>query len=362
MSTPRITAGDPVALTCALVETPSVSGDEHAVVALIAEVLRHAGLRPTASGRNVWVAVEGRRPGPRTLLLEAHVDTVPSSPQWTREPWRATRADGRIHGLGSNDTKGGAAAMICAVAELARTRDFGGTLLFAATCDEETGGEGLEVLRRELPALTGAVICEPTELRVATCQRGLLRVVVACEGRSAHAARPWQGVNAIELALADIVALRGIEAPEEHPLLGRATLTPTLIEGGVKANVVPPLCRFTLDGRPTPTYPNAWWEQRIRETVKGRIEVFRGRMTPVETDERDPLVRAALAAAGTGGPVAFGGVSDLFHVRDVPGVVLGPGRPEQSHQADEWVEESQVREAVGVYRELCSLYLTGDAA
>ena len=352
---------DVVALTRRLVSIPSVSHEEHALMDALQSGLVAAGLSPVRSGRNVWVAVTGR-PGPRTLLLEAHMDTVPPTEQWTRDPFAAAVGDGRVHGLGSNDTKGGGAAMLCVLAELARDRDFDGTLVFAATCDEETGGEGLETIRDELPALTGAVICEPTQLRVATCQRGLMRIVVACEGQAAHAARPWQGVNAIELALADLAALRGIEAPEEHPLLGRATLTPTKIEGGVAANVVPPLCRYTLDGRPTPRYPNAWWEERIRATVKGRVETFRARMTPVDTDVSDPLVVAALAAAGTGGPIGFGGVSDLFHVRDVPGIVLGPGRPEQSHKADEWVEIEQLERAVHVYRDLARGYLTGGEA
>ena len=349
---------DVVALTQRLVAVPSVSGDEHALMEMLAAGLAAAGLAPQRSGRNVWAAVEGR-PGPRTLLLAAHMDTVPATEEWTRDPFAAAREGGRVYGLGANDTKGGGAAMLCALVELARSRDFDGVLVLAATCDEETGGEGLEVLRGELPAPTAAVICEPTALRVATCQRGLLRVVVTCEGRAAHAARPWQGENAIELALADIAALRGIEAPEEHPLLGRATLTPTMIEGGVRANVVPPVCRYTLDGRPTPRYPNAWWEERIRATVQGRIDTFRGRMTPVDTDVAEPLVVAALAAVGGGEPVGFGGVSDLFHVRDVPGIVLGPGRPEQSHRADEWVEEQQLVRAVAVYRDLARRYLTG---
>ena len=357
MATHDFPADDPLALTQRLVAIPSVSGNEHAIMDFLEAGLHGLGLSPTRSGRNAWVAIEGR-PGPRTLLLEAHMDTVPSSEQWTRDPWSAARADGRIHGLGSNDTKGGGAAMICALAELARSRSFDGTLIFAATCDEETGGEGLEALRPELPAITGAVIAEPTTLRVATCQRGLMRVVVACEGKSAHAARPWQGVNAIELALADIARLRAIAAPNEHPLLGPATLTPTMIEGGVGANVVPPICRYTLDGRPTPQYPNAWWEEQIRATVTGTIEVFRGRMTPCDTALDDPLVSAALDAANTGDPFGFGGVSDLWHVRDVAGVVLGPGRSEQSHRADEWVEESQVLRAVDVYRDLCTAYLT----
>jgi acetylornithine deacetylase/succinyl-diaminopimelate desuccinylase-like protein len=56
-------------------------------------------------------------------------------------------------------------------------------------------------------------------------------------------------------------------------------------------------------------------------------------------------------------PVAFGGVSDLFHVRDVPGIVLGPGKPEVSHTADEWVEEAQIARAVTVYGDLARSYL-----
>ena len=341
-----------------LVETPSVAGNEAAVVELIRGELEARGLAPIVSGRNVWCAVSGARPGPRTLLLQAHIDTVPSSAEWTGDPWTVRRAGGRVQGLGANDVKGGAAAMLFAFAEVARNRDFAGVLVFAATCDEETGGQGLEVLRAEIPPLTGAVIAEPTELRVATAQRGLMRVVVACEGQAAHAARPWQGVNAIDLALTDLAAIRLIEAPREDPVLGRATCTVTLIEGGVKANVVPPRCRYTLDVRPTPAHDNAWWEQAIRERVQGRIETLRARITPVSTDPADPLVVAALRATRTPEPVGFGGVSDLFHVRDVAGIVLGPGLPEQSHCADEWIAKEQVLRAVPVYTDLARAYLS----
>jgi acetylornithine deacetylase len=350
---------DVLDLAAELVRIPSVSGDEAAVVARIRDVLAGWALAPKVSGRNVWCAVEGARGPGRTLLLQAHVDTVPSSSEWTRDPWDAERAAGRIHGLGSNDTKGGCAAMMHAVRDLASARDFAGTLVLAATCDEETGGQGLEALRPELPPLTGAVIAEPTELRVAAAQRGLMRIVVRVEGRAAHAARPWQGVNAIERAMEDLAAVRAIPHEREHPLLGRATCTPTLVEGGTKANVVPSLARFTLDVRPTPEYPNAWWAEQVPAALRhGEVELLRGRMVPVTTDPADPLVRAALAATGTAVPVAFGGVSDLFHVRDVPGIVLGPGLPEVSHTADEWVEEAQVARAVSVYRELARSYLS----
>jgi acetylornithine deacetylase len=248
--------------------------------------------------------------------------------------------------------------MLTALRQLAAAPDFAGTLLYAATCDEETGGEGLEVLRPELPHIDGAVIAEPTTLRVATAQRGLMRVVIACEGQSAHAARPWQGVNAIELAMDDIAALRAIEADRVHDVLGRSTMAVTVIEGGTRANVIPSLCRYTIDVRPTPLHDNAWWEEQIRSATNGTVEVMRNRIVPVETATDDPLVVSALAATGSAEAIPFGGVSDLFHVRDVAGIVLGPGLPEQSHQADEWIEESQVLRAVDVYRDLALGYLS----
>jgi acetylornithine deacetylase len=347
---------DPVDLLLRLVATPSVSGNEAAVVELLREELARDGFAPTVSGRNLWCALEGRRPG-RTLLWEAHVDTVPTSPAWTSDPWKPLRANGRVQGLGANDVKGGAAAMVFALRELAKDRDFAGTLLFAACCDEETGGQGLEVLRAELPRIDAAVIAEPTHLRVATAQRGLMRVVVRCDGRAAHAARPWQGENAISLAMRDLAAIAAIDAPRENPLLGRATCTPTLVEGGTKANVVPAHCRYTLDVRPTPEHDNAFWERAIRGAARGTVEVMRNRIVPVWTDAADPLVVAALGATGTDAAVGFGGVSDLFHVRDVPGIVLGPGLSEQSHVADEWIEEDEVVRAVAVYRDAARRYL-----
>ena len=357
MSTPHVTSDDPVELLERLVEKPSVSGSEGPVIGFIDGQLRRWGFEPIVSGRNVWCRLDGAAGPGRTLLLESHVDTVPAGPSWTVDPWRPRRFDGKLQGLGSNDTKGSTAGMLTALHNLLKRPDFKGTILFAATCDEETGGEGLEVLRPELPAFDAAVIGEPTQLRIASAQRGYLRMEVTCVGQSAHAARPWQGVNAIELAMDDLAAIRAIETPDAHPVLGPTTRTISLIQGGVKSNVVPPTCTYTVDIRPTPLYDNAWWEERLRAVVKGRIDVMRARMVPVDTPTSDPLVQAGLAATSTEAPVPFGGVSNLFFVRDLSGFVLGPGRPEQSHQADEWIEEEQVRASVAIYEDIARRYL-----
>jgi len=330
---------DVVELTRDLVRIPSVSGSEEGCVALLRKVLPGA----TVSGRNVY-AVRGD--GPRTLLLNSHTDTVPASAEWTVDPHGATLRDGKVFGLGANDAKGPLAALVCAFLQASLPR--GARLLLAATCDEETGGQGLGVLRPELGPLAAAIVGEPTGSAVCSCQRGLLRLRLTARGRRAHAARPWQGENAIEKAARDVSRLAALELPR-HPLLGPATVQVTMIHGGVRTNVVPPECVLEVDARTLPGLDNAALHARVRDLVESEVRLVSERFVPVETPADEPIVRAALAATGAAAPVAFGGVSDLYHVRDVPGIVMGPGRPEQSHAADEWIEVEQLARGVRAY-------------
>lgn len=340
-----------VELTRDLVSIPSVSGGEAACVAHLSH--RLAEFRPTVSGRNLWAA---RGEGPRTLLLNSHTDTVPASSEWRRDPHSAAIDGGRLHGLGSNDAKGPLAALCAAFATARLPR--GARLVLAATCDEETGGQGLGVLRPELPRLDASIIGEPTALKVCSAQRGLLRLCVTCRGRRAHAARPWQGENAIEKAARDISALAALALPAPHPLLGPPTLQVTMIRGGVGINVVPPECTFEVDARTIPALDNAGLHARVRGIVAGEVTLISERIRPVETPPESPIVRAALAATGESAPEGFGGVSDLFHVHDIPGIVMGPGRSEQSHAADEWIEVEMLERGVEVYRETIERYFS----
>src|SRR5688572_8188848 len=324
---------DPVELLRQLVAIPSVSGKEGPVLEHLASVLRGEGLSPAVSGRNLLVTVGRGRP---SLLFNAHLDTDPPSEAWTRDPWGAVVEGGRLHGLGSGDDKASVAAMAAAVAAMARD-GTPGTVLLAATGDEETGGEGLRARRRGMEPPGRDVVSEPTNLRVATAQRGLIRIEAEADGRAAHAARPHQGENAIYKAADDIQRLREMAFTKAHPLLGLPTVVVTQVQGGVSRNMVPPSCRFTVDVRTTPLYDNDYFVPELRRRIRSRIPTLRGRMIPVETRADDRLVVAALAATGTEAPVGFGGVSDMFHVRDIPCLVLGPGEPEQSHQSDESV-------------------------
>ena len=234
---------DPVALLTGLVRAESVSGREEPALAVLADWFAERGIETRILGRNL-VAEIGDADGP-VLLLNGHVDTVPVAPGWTRDPFGAEIEGDRLFGLGANDNKASVAGLACAVADLA-DRPPPGRIVFAATCDEETGGEGLEWLRPRLPAIDQAVITEPTDFRVAIAQRGLVRLTARAVGKSAHASRPWEGENAIALAVEDVRRLLAIPLEGEHPLLGRATLEITKIEIGPRDCVHPALGRLDL--------------------------------------------------------------------------------------------------------------------
>ena len=347
-----------VELRARLVRIPTPSGDETAVPdAVLAWLLAH-GVEAQSVERNVVVTLEGA-PGSapdRGLLLCSHYDTVPVGPGWTRDPLDGAIEQGKVFGRGANDAKASIAAMMAVLAGVDRRR-LRGRLVVALVCDEETGGRGAEFVAPGLPRVSAAVIGEPTELDVCPGQRGLLRAFVHETGRSCHASRPSEGVNAIEAAARDVLAIGTLSMPEAHPLLGKATLVTTMISGGTKPNMLPGACTLTLDGRSIPAYDNDRMTALLAATVEGRVEVKSRRFEPVVTPADAEIVRIAAKASPTGRVRGFGGVSDLFHVRSIPGVVMGPGTSAASHAPDEWVSVDQVDEAVRAYGRIVEAYL-----
>ena len=141
-----------------------------------------------------------------------------------------------------------------------------------------------------------------------------------------------------------------------HSLLGPATLQVTMIDGGIKTNVIPPACTMEIDARTHPDMDNTKLRELVESTVESRVELVSERFQPVATPNEAAIVESALRASGSKEARVFGGVSDLFWVRDVPAIVLGPGRSEQSHAADEWIEVKQLERAVLIYRAAIERY------
>ncbi len=307
----------------------------------------------TRVDRNLCSIKDSGRPGP-TLLLCSHVDTVPATPAWTRDPWSPTREGDRLYGLGANDAKASVAAMAVA---FHTAEPKAGKLVFAPVCEEEVGRGGLEAFLPHLPVPDFAIIGEPTGLEIATAQNGLLILDALAKGRAGHAARPHLADNALYTAARDILALEALSLDREHPLAGRTTLAVTVCSAGDRHNVIPGEARYTVDLRTTPSYTHDELTALVRASVRAGITVRSDRFRPVATPEGTRVLAAAVRSLGDQGRSTrcfhSPTLSDWAHLGHVAAIKWGPGLSEVSHTADEWVDTGMVEDAAALYLSVC---------
>jgi acetylornithine deacetylase len=330
----------------------SVSGEEARLADRIAEICEEAGVRASRRGRNV---VARRGEGAPCLLLNSHLDTVPPVDGWSADPWTPRVEGQRLFGLGANDAKASVASLLEAF--LSAPLPGAGSLLLAATCDEETGGEGMEKLVGEI-SFDDAIVGEPNGFAVAVAQKGLVKLKVVALGKAGHAARPHLSDNAITRAAKDALAVAALEFAVEDPYLGRPTAAVTMVKGGVKSNIVPDRCELTVDARTVAGFDNDAMVRAIRQAVSSQVEVLSSRLRPVAGDPDSRIARAALAAVPGAKATGFPSVSDLAHLKGKPAIVFGPGSPGESHMADESITIPALLEAPGVYRRAIAAYFS----
>ena len=335
-----------------LVRIPSESGKEDAVVARVERAMTELGMTPVRSGRNVHATLGTEGP---LLLLNSHTDTVPVGEGWTVDPLGAELKDGRIYGRGSNDAKASGVAMMLGTARAYAKNPPKGRVCLALSCEEEINGKGLETLIGELPRPDAAVVGEPTGLQPAVAQKGLLILEITAKGRSAHAAHGG-GVNAIEAAAQDVLALAGLSFERAHPALGRPSLAVTQINGGTRHNVIPDRCKLVVDIRTTPDYEPEQIAAQVGTLVKGEVSVRSQRLRSVDTDPESAIVRAALAANPGARPYGSPTLSDWVFLKGIPTVKCGPGDSRRSHTPDEFVTVAELEAGVVFYETLIREY------
>lgn len=340
-----------------LVATPSVSHEEGRIADLVGARLERHGATVRRIGDNV-VATAGQ--GPR-LLFCSHLDTVPATEAWTRDPYDVVREGDRIYGLGSNDAKASVAAMTEVFLDvLARGGPIELTLLLVP--EEETGGRGAELswptLRDEGFRPDGVVVGEPTALEIADAQKGLLILEMTAHGDGGHSAnaRATGAVNAMRVLARDLVALEGIDLGAAHPTLGRSSLEPTVTRAGERRNMVPDRATCWLDLRTVPGVAHRDLIARVKERVRSEVRVHSERLRPIAC----PGEAAVLAAAREARPEAtvYGSrtMSDMVWFREVPAIKVGPGRTERSHTPDEFVLASELVEGAAFYARLAARF------
>jgi acetylornithine deacetylase len=349
-----------------LVAAKSVSKDEGPAADAAEDLLRARGVAPIRLDRNV-AAVHGPEGAP-TLHLCSHLDTVPPSPAWTRDPWTPAVVDGRVYGLGSNDAKASVAAMTAAFLRL-RGSGLPLRLVLVLTAEEETGGKGAEALLPELArrglAPDAALIGEPTSLDLAVAQKGLMVCELRATGRAVHAAhaRALGAPNAIRLLARDLVALEDVDLGPDDADLGPTTMEPTVLTGGSARNLNPAEATCILDVRVNPAPGPEEIAARLRARVRhGELKVLSQRLRPQAT----PVDAAIVDACRTARPAAraFGsrGVSDWCFYGGVPAVKVGPGATERSHTPDEWVGVDEILAGAAFYEAAARAFAAKAAA
>ncbi|MBK8208106.1 MAG: M20/M25/M40 family metallo-hydrolase [Planctomycetes bacterium] len=336
-----------------------VSGNEHGVIEWFKHKFTQHGLQFKHSGRNL---LAWRGSGKRRLLLNTHTDTVPANRGYTRDPWDGARENGRVYGLGSSDAGGCLMGMLYALLT-AKFDEAACTLMFAPTCDEEVQGEGFELFRAEIPEFEACITGEPTDCEVCIAERGMFKLDMKTSGKSSHAARPWQGENAIYRAARDMLRVEELYEgfTERDDLLGRTTLAVTMVNGGVARNVVPSEVKWVIDGRTINQLDNAETIKRVKAAMSEHtcVEKEKARFGVWVRSASDPLVRCACKASSRDKTQAFGGVSDAWWNDKAQGLIIGPGKPELSHAANEYLEEKELYRGYEIYRKTAELYLNG---
>lgn len=378
------------AVFAALVRAPSDNppGDCAAHAALTAtllgdlgfEVERHpvpASLCAAAGVKSVVNLVVRRRFGDGPVIaLNAHGDVVPPGDGWSADPYGAEVREGWLYGRGAAVSKSDIATYAYALAALdALPSPLAGTVELHVTYDEETGGTlGPNWLLSESISKPDLAICAGFSYAVVTAHNGCLHLAVTLRGRSAHAAEPAEGADALHAASAVLDALYAYgarlgRAHSSTPGIDSPSMLVGTIAGGINTNVVPDRVRLTLDRRVIPEEDPQTVEAELRalvdDAVRGHAGISVGiertllaqALRPLPGAERLArcVQRHATEVFGTAVPCRGSPLyTDARHyaAAGVPTVLYGAGprtlREANAHRADERVALNDLHRATEV--------------
>jgi succinyl-diaminopimelate desuccinylase len=314
-------------------------------------------------------------PGP-VIALNAHGDVVPPGAGWTRDPYGAQIVDGWMYGRGVAVSKSDFATYAFALDALRKLgAPMRGTIELHLTYDEEAGGElGPAWLLAQGLSKPDYAIAAGFSYAVVTAHNGCLHLEVEVTGKSAHAAIPSTGVDALEVANGVLSALYChrrtlVERTSQVAGIGSPQLTVGLIRGGINTNVVPDQIVFRLDRRIIPEEDPAIVEQELRELIVAAVRCHPGagvtiqrvllaeplRPLPGSQQLSETLCRHAQVVFGASiCPAGVPLYTDARHYAEagIPIVLYGAGpktiEEANAHRADEKLRLSDLEKATEV--------------
>lgn len=335
---------DTIDLLKNMIRIPSFSRDEGAVADFLERWMLTEGFAARRLGNNLWIE-SGPADGRPTILLNAHIDTVKPASGYTRDPFTPEIEDGCLYGLGSNDDGGSLIALLETYSRLIQ-KEQPYRLIFSATAEEEVSGKGgLDLILPELGLIDFGVMGEPTGMRMAVAERGLMVLDCTAYGKSGHAARN-EGVNAIYKAIEDIQWFKSHSFDRVSDFLGAVKMSVTQINAGTQHNVVPDRCTFVVDVRPNGMYTNPELLELIKSSVSCEVKERSTRIGSSHLPMDHPAVVRGLSL----GLEPFGSPTTsnqaLCHF---PTLKIGPGDSARSHTANEYIRLDEIGDGIETY-------------
>lgn len=339
-------------------------------------------------GRPNVVATYKGTGGGRSLILNGHIDTMPSGDRamWDTDPWTLVEKEGNLYGLGTDDMKGGLSAIVLGL-KLALESGFKprGDIIIESVVDEEGGGNGtLACVDRGYRA-DAAVIAEGSNLEVFAANRGAWLAQIVVAGKPIHASLRGFGHNAIEKAMKIIASLKELETKwlttHRHPIVGPPTINIGYIQGGVAASTVAESCTLRFDVEYLPSRIGILGDAIAvdKDEIVREVEAWVNAMAsgdewlrehplewswyqdcpPFETDVNHPIVKTLESISGdicgrgvVSGMSAGCDARHLTNIANVPTVVFGPGTCLNAHVVNEHLPLNQYLEAIAVFARL----------
>lgn len=331
-----------------MIGIPSFSGEENKVADLMVDTLAKYGFPAERKGNNVWAKSPGFDPLKPTILLDAHIDTVKPNGSWETDPFTPVVKDGKLYGLGSNDTGGSVVAMLAAFLQLTSVPQAYNLIWLASAEEENTGKGGIQSMISELGKIDLALIGEPTGMQAAIAEKGLMVVDCVSRGKSGHAARN-EGINAIYEALSDIEWFRTCQLEKESELLGKVKMTVTGIQAGTLHNVVPAECRFMVDIRVNEHYSNTDVYEFICRHVKSEVTPRSFSLNSSSISTEHPFVKRCQALG-----ISLYGSPTTSNQAVIPytSLKIGPGDSARSHTANEYICLEEIGQGIKMFIEL----------
>ena len=343
-----------------MIAIPSPSFNEDEVCSHISNWLTSKDIEHERVGNDI-IAEHVFDPSYPTLMLCAHIDTVSPCEGYTFDPYNPENSpEGVIQGLGSNDDGASVVSMIaayrywsniekaCHVADAPRNDVMTKVnITLVLTCEEERSGkDGMTGLwGKRLNRIDYAIVGEPTNMKAAISERGLLVIDATAHGISGHAARN-EGKNALYIALEDIEKLRKHVFTKVSPKMGKVNLNVTQINAGSAHNVIPDRCDFVIDIRPTEQYTNEEILQELQAICKSELKPRNLANRSSATREGSPLQ----ATAEKMGIETFSSATTSDWMRiTCDAIKMGPGDSNRSHRKDEYVTVEEIREGIETY-------------